>query len=107
MAVLFVAGMAERLAAARAALGTGDRAALAAAAHGLRSSCAQFGAETAAGCCQALEDAAGREAAEVDGAALAALVDRTDGECAAYRRWLEGELAGGTVAGGRPEGAAG
>jgi HPt (histidine-containing phosphotransfer) domain-containing protein len=60
MGAVFLAAMPERLDAARGALADGDFAGVAGAAHGLRASCAQFGAGDAARLGAALEEAAGR-----------------------------------------------
>jgi HPt (histidine-containing phosphotransfer) domain-containing protein len=91
MAALFLAGVPERLAAARRALAAGDRAALAAVMHALRAGCAQLGGSGAAARCAALEQDA------LDGAPDAALADglaRVEAACAALGGWLADAAAG-------------
>jgi HPt (histidine-containing phosphotransfer) domain-containing protein len=90
MAVLFDGMVAERLMAARHAASVGDADVLGQAAHGLRSSCGQFGATDAVRCCVELETAVEQGDAAP---ALAASVARLDAACTAFRRWLAGELA--------------
>jgi HPt (histidine-containing phosphotransfer) domain-containing protein len=94
MAALFVQMTERRLDEAWRAVGAADRGAVRDAAHGLRSSCGQFGAAEAVRCCLELEAAA----ESGDGmATIAAAAARLDAACAAYHAWLGTEL-------GRPGG---
>ena len=91
MAVLFTGMAAERLAVARRAAASGDREALRDAAHGLRSSYAQFGASEAARRSLDVETAVER------GEPVPALVHATarlQEACAVFDAWLAAELRG-------------
>jgi HPt (histidine-containing phosphotransfer) domain-containing protein len=89
MAAIFLADMPERLARARVALARRDVAAVAYAAHTMKSSAAQFGAGALAALCGEAERAAHAGAVH----ALPTLVERMASELDGFRGWLERELA--------------
>lgn len=88
MARIFVTDMPARLVRARAGVASDDARAVAYAAHMMKSSSAQFGAEALVPLCAAAERAAG--AGEL--AAVPTLLDGIERELAAYFVWLEREL---------------
>ena len=90
MSAIFIAALTERVDAARHAVVADDARALALAAHSLKSSCGQFGANSAARVCGEVEAAA---LGGATAASLAADVERLARECEGCRAWLERELA--------------
>ena len=89
MATLFAESVAERTSELRAGAAAVDRMVMSRAAHALKTSCGQMGADAAVRLCRAIEDGA---ATETD-AALQRLTVRLADECAEFLAWLRAELA--------------
>ena len=89
MSAILLHDVPARLVAARRALRVGDARGVELAAHSMKSSCAQFGADAVASLCAAAERAA--RAGELG--ALPALLDEIERGFTLFRRWLEREVA--------------
>jgi two-component system, cell cycle response regulator DivK len=88
LAELYLEDLPARIARTRAALAARDSAGLAKAAHALRSSSAQLGAEALTSACDAVEDAA--ERGDIESAALR--VTEIEREADAFAEWLSAHV---------------